>query len=83
MENTVEYHSPPHYAKKARVASEKIIGFIEAGELRAYNLATKQGGRPRYRIAESDWQEFLERRSASALPVRTARRVKQSARRFY
>jgi len=84
MDNVVEYHSPPYYAKKAGVASEKITGFIEAGELRAYNFAAKQGGRPRYRIAESDWREFLERRAAAVQPALPRRsRQKQVARRFY
>lgn len=78
------YLTPPQLAKRAGVSAEKIVGWILAGELRGFNFAAKTGGRPRHRIAESDWQEFLDRRSAAVSPS-PARKRRQSAtpRRFY
>lgn len=80
-----EFLTPPQLAKRAGVSCEKVIGWILAGELRGFNFAAKTGGRPRYRVAESDWQEFLDRRSAAVSAPSAPRRSRQPAknRRFY
>ncbi len=72
-----EYSTPPQLGKRARIAASKIIGWIECGELRGVNLASSTTGRPRYRIAESDWQDFLRRRSGSVVPAPKAPRAKR------
>ncbi len=79
----VEYLSPPKIAKRLGVSCEKVIGWILAGELRGSNLAARADGRPRYRVAESDLAEFLDRRNAAVQPTMPRRRKPATARRFY
>ncbi len=73
-----EYLTPPQVAKMLGCKAEKVIGFIRRGELRAPNIADKLAGRPRYRIAAQDLQDFLDRRAAAAVetprPPRRKRR---------
>ena len=78
----VEYRTPPTIAKRLGVSTEKVIGWLVAGELRGCNLAARTGGRPRYRVSEVDLAEFLERRSASVLP-KARRRRQLTTRKFY
>jgi excisionase family DNA binding protein len=70
--------TPVEAARQLGVSPDKIRGFIAAGELRASNLAMRQGGRPRWRIAPVDLEEFLARRSAVPRPRRTRRRKEQA-----
>ena len=44
------YVTPPRLAKRLAVSPEKVLGWIRRGELRAVDVADKQGGRPRWRI---------------------------------
>lgn len=76
--HTQTWHTPPQVAKRLAVSAPKIIGWLECGELRGVNLAAKTGGRPRYRISESDLAEFLERRTASLAPPAPRRRRKSA-----
>jgi excisionase family DNA binding protein len=78
-----QYLTPPEVARRLGCATEKIIGWILAGELRGSNLAARLGGRPRYRIAEADLEEFLDRRSAAVAPAPRRRRASTTDRRFY
>jgi hypothetical protein len=70
--------TPPKYAKKLGVSPEKVIHFIESGELVAVNLATKSNGSKRWRISAEAIADFERRRSAvpsTASPRRTRRAV--------
>jgi hypothetical protein len=40
----------------------KVEAWIRAGELRAFNVAARQAGRPRYRISPEALEEFELRR---------------------
>jgi excisionase family DNA binding protein len=73
-----QYFTPPQLAKRLAVSPAKIVGWIEAGELRGTNLATKRDGcRPRYRVSEEDLAEFLNSRSGSLVaPTKPRRRRK-------
>jgi len=71
-------HSPPDVAKRLRVSPSKVIAWLESGELVGRNVAEKPDGRPRYRIAESDLADFLERRSASIVPAPSRHRRKKA-----
>jgi hypothetical protein len=56
----------------------RVLGWIHAGELSAVDVSQRRGGRPRWRIAESDLEVFLlRRRSQSAAPATTRRRRRQ------
>jgi transposase len=57
--------TPPTISKRLGVATSKVISWILTGELRGVNLAARTGGRPRYRVAEHDLEEFLANRSPS------------------
>ena len=69
--------STPQIAKRFGVAEAKIRAWIQAGELRALNLATLPSGRPLYRVELADLLAFQERRAvAKPLP-----KVRQKPRR--
>jgi excisionase family DNA binding protein len=55
--------TPPQVARILGVNPDKVLGWIRSGELKAANLARRQGGRPKYRIAEEDLQAFKNRRA--------------------
>ena len=57
------YLTPPELARRWRVSRSKVLSWIELGEIRACNLATRRGGRPRYRIALADALAFEQRRA--------------------
>lgn len=62
------YLSPPEVAELLGVAAEKVCGWIHSGELRATNVATSPGGRPRYRVHRADLEAFLVARASDATP---------------
>ena len=67
----------PKIARRFGVSPNKIGGWIRSGELRAVNVAATVGGRPRWRISESELAAFESRRSNSA-PVVKMRRKRQT-----
>lgn len=71
----VSYLTPPVVAERYGVDVKKIVGWIRRGELRAVNVATCTGGRPRYRISPADLAAFEVARSAGPQP-RVVRRKK-------
>ena len=54
----------------------KVLGWIKRGELRAVNVATHTGGRPRYRIGPADLAIFEAARAAGPAPKVTRCRRK-------
>lgn len=46
------------------VNESKVLGFIKSGELRATNVATRAGGKPRWRVRPSDLEAFTAARAA-------------------
>ena len=69
--------TPPQVAKQLGVSPDKVRGWIAKGELPATNVATGKGGRPRYRISETDLAEFQKKRQPSKPPVPAPRRRKK------
>ena len=70
--------TPPKLAKEWACKPEKIITFINSGELRAFDVSLNPGtGRPRWRITPEAIAEFEVRRSA-VKPAAKRRRKKQS-----
>ena len=47
-------YTPPEIAKLWGVSADKILSWIRAGELRAIDASTNQGGRPRYLVDMED-----------------------------
>lgn len=66
--------TPPQVAKQLGVEPAKIIAWIQRGELKASNVADREGGRPRWRIAAEALDDFLSRRQAIQPPPRTHRK---------
>jgi hypothetical protein len=60
-----------------RIKADRVITLIRAGEIKASNLATRLSGRPRFRIAAADLQDFLERRAAASVATPRPRRRKR------
>ena len=69
-----QYLSPPQVAELLHVSHGKVLAWITSGDLRAADLATHRGQRPRWRIARTDLDDFLARRAATGPPVPTRRR---------
>lgn len=70
--------APPELARRYRVNVDKVRGWINTGELRAVNVASKPGGRPRWRISEAAIEAFELRRSA-VVPTKTTRRRRRKS----
>ena len=62
------FYTPPQVAKRFRVHAAKVLGWINRGELRAVNIADREGGRARWRIASESLDDFLRRRESSPRP---------------
>ncbi|MHC4404506.1 MAG: helix-turn-helix domain-containing protein [Planctomycetota bacterium] len=70
--------TPPQVAKRYRVNSETVIGWIKSGQLRAIDVSKNPGvGRPRYRIDPTDLIAFENRRLAVS-PPKVSRRRRQA-----
>lgn len=78
VQTECQWLTPPQIARRWGVKAEKVRTLIKAGELRAIDLATKRGGRPRYRVHEADLLVFERRREVRPLP-KTQRRKRARA----
>jgi transposase len=67
-------YTPPEIAKKYGVHPTKVIHWIKTGELVGVDMATRPGGRPRYRVTPADLELFLQRRQACTQTVAPQRR---------
>jgi predicted site-specific integrase-resolvase len=65
--------TPPQVAERLRVNVHRVLGWINAGQLRAVNVGDGKL-RPRWRVDEADLQSFLSRRSATPSPPPRRRR---------
>lgn len=72
------YLTPPALARQYGVNSDKVLAWIESGELSAVNVASRVGGRPRWRISAEAIAEFEARRAAKP-PVKRRKRKRQTA----
>jgi hypothetical protein len=71
--------SPSEIAKRYACDTHKVLGWIRRGELRALNVATTAGGRPRWRITEEALAVFEASRAVAPLPRLTRSRRKKNA----
>jgi hypothetical protein len=65
--------TPPELARQWGVDPHKVVAWIRAGELRAIDVATRRGGRPRYLIDLADIEVFEQGRLV-APPTRIPRK---------
>jgi excisionase family DNA binding protein len=66
--------SVPQVAARYGVGEDKVRAWIHAGELRAFNAATRRGGRPRWLIDLADLVAFEQARAATTAPKGGRRR---------
>ncbi len=52
------------FAEEFQTNTAKALEFIANGELRAFNIARRLGGKPRWRITQDAIDEFIARRSS-------------------
>ena len=69
--------SPPEVARMWGISADKVLAWINAGELRAINVAMNPKGRPRYRIDIKDLEVFENRRSVIITEVSTNRKQRK------
>jgi hypothetical protein len=62
MRSAPETVTPPELARRYRVATKKVLGWIRRGELAALNLANPGCTRPRYVISPESIAAFEESR---------------------
>ena len=72
--------TPPALAKQWGVSADKVLAFIRRGELRAIDISTNRGGRPRYLIDRKDIEAFeLSRAVIPPAPRQKRRRWRDPA----
>ena len=69
--------TPPEVARRWGISPEKVISWIQSGELRAMDASAKPGGRPRYLIDIRDLEAFEMRRSVTTVPKTRRQRKTQ------
>ncbi len=55
----------PEVATLLRVRPDKVLAWIRSGRLRGYNVAEKEGGRPKYRVNPADLEGFAQQRAVT------------------
>jgi hypothetical protein len=68
---------PPEIARLYGVSPDKVITWIRSGELRAINIATRVGGRPRFLVDAADLAAFEIRRQSHSKMTTTQRPRRQ------
>jgi excisionase family DNA binding protein len=66
--------TPPQAAEFLGVSPDNVLRWIATGELRASDLSTIRGQRPRWKISRVDLEVFLHRRAKAVEPKRRGRR---------
>lgn len=61
-------------ADALQVDCGKVLRWLASGELRGVDVSQRRGGRPRWRIRQSDLAMFLDARASAAAPMRRRNR---------
>lgn len=72
------WRTPPDVARELGVEVHKILAWIHSGKIKAVNLALEIGGRPRWKIHQSEIDQFLEARTTQVQPAKPSRRRRRS-----
>lgn len=76
--------TPRAVARQYGVAADKVLHWINTGQLRAFNGATDPDGqRPRWLIDVDDLSAFEERRAATPSPKVTRRRTATAGKDYF
>lgn len=71
------FYTVSELAALLRVKDSKIHAWIASGELAAFNVATKRGCKPRWRISHEAFTAFQAARAAVPKPAPSARSTRQ------
>lgn len=71
------WRTPPQIAEELAIDVSKVLSWIHTGQLVAVNVAEKVAGRARWRIAQTEFEAFLNRRQRRPQVV-VKRRKKQA-----
>lgn len=71
--------TPPQIAAQFGINSDKVVHWINTGELRAVNIATRPNGRPRWVVDIDDLAEFEQSRAAVPPTPKPKRRKRAEA----
>ena len=69
--------TPPTLAKSWGISVDKVLAWIRSGELRAIDVSTRRGGRPRYLLDVADIAAFEALRAVQP-PLQKPRRRRKS-----
>lgn len=70
------WRTPPQIAAELAIDVSKVLAWIHSGQLVAVNVAENATGRARWRIAQAEFEAFLNRRQRRP-QVAVKRRKKQ------
>lgn len=71
--------TPAQIAERYGVSSDKVRGWIQAGDLAAVNVAARASGRPRWVVTPEALAAFEAARSAQPTPKVQRRRRRQAS----
>jgi Helix-turn-helix domain len=69
-----KWPTPPAIAKRLGIKPDKVLGWIDDGELKAFNVAKNGNGQPRWRVPPDELELFLLTRQNQAPTPRAPRR---------
>ena len=69
--------TPKAVAALLQIKVDTVLGWIHRGHIIAIDVSSGRGRRPRWRISEEAFQDFLTARTASPPPPAAARRRRQ------
>lgn len=78
-----QFRSPESVARLLGVRDAKVFSWIRTGELRASNLATVAGKKPRWKISPEQLAEFLAARESTPTVNRARRRKPEGVIQFF
>lgn len=75
---TASLRTVKQIAELLRIRQHGVLALIHSGDLRAVDVSLRPGGRPRWRIAQGDLDDFLQRRTRQPDPPRRRRRKRDT-----
>jgi hypothetical protein len=78
MATSEHFLFPREIAERNRVDVQRVLSWIHSGDLRALDLSSRRGGRPRWAVRLSDLIEFEQSRLFQPAPTQTPRRRRRT-----
>ncbi len=78
-----DFYTVKQVGKILKIGDARILTLIRSGQLIAVDVSPQPGGRPRWRIMQSDLDGFILRRTYQPMPSRRKRRKRRSTTKEY